>query len=156
VALVIPSPKQVDVNGGFAWTVMSGRIITHAHLPACKIGTSSDWWWFRKKVFSGRVGKNLSDINKYIQRDATVSWLLFQETTGFGCLPCPAVEFLEMKAKIQLHLAWYIYTYWNTMYGTMNLTLPDMFPVTNGWKLEDALSPLFLNFALDTQLGGFR
>jgi hypothetical protein len=26
----------------------------------------------------------------------------------------------------------------------------------DGWKLEDAPSPLFLNFALDTQLGGFR
>jgi hypothetical protein len=29
------------------------------------------------------------------------------------------------------------------MYGTINLKLPDMFPVTNGWKQEDAPLPLF-------------
>jgi hypothetical protein len=37
---VIPSPKQADVIGGFAWTVIRGRITTHAHLPACKSSTS--------------------------------------------------------------------------------------------------------------------
>jgi hypothetical protein len=31
------------------------------------------------------------------------------------------VEFLEIKAKLQLRLVGYIYTYCNTMHGTMNL-----------------------------------
>ena len=32
----------------------------------------------------------------------------------------------------------------------------DMFPVRNGLEQGDALSPLLLNFALSTSLGGFR
>jgi hypothetical protein len=37
------------------------------------------------------------------------------------------VEFLEIKAKIPLHLVGCIYTYRNTMHGTMNLKFLVMF-----------------------------
>jgi len=34
--------------------------------------------------------------------------------------------------------------------------LSDMFPIRNGLKQGDALSPLLFNFALEYPLGGFR
>jgi hypothetical protein len=38
-----------------------------------------------------------------------------------GMMNVRKMLFLEIKAKIQLHLVGYIYTYLNTMHGTMNL-----------------------------------
>jgi len=34
--------------------------------------------------------------------------------------------------------------------------LPDIFPITNGLKQGDALSPLLFNFALEYAIRGFK
>jgi hypothetical protein len=50
----------------------------------------------QEEDISGRVDKNLSDMKKYIQRDATVSWLLFQDVMEVCCKAVVACVELEV------------------------------------------------------------
>ena len=59
---------------------------------------------------------------------------------------------------IQIKLVRLIKICLNEMYSRARVgkNLPDMFPIDNGLKQGDALSPLLFNVTLDTPLGVFR